>query len=181
MPQPWKNKVIMWQSLASMSTQVGILKALISSILSRFIWANKCKSRMENVSTWSVGQIIHKTCSMLVDLSLLLDKPSKLSTKDIDLLLYVKIPVKEVKLKKVKRVSWQKPKCSYIKLNIDSCYIGNPGLTDGGICRDEEGHILVTFAKNFGADTNDKVEVKALLEGCKMCFSMGCNRLEIDT
>lgn len=54
-------------------------------------------------------------------------------------------------LKYEKLISWDKPKSSFVKLNVDGSAKGQPGVAvAGGINRDENGVWLAGFAYNIG-------------------------------
>ena len=67
-------------------------------------------------------------------------------------------------------VGWIKPLCGWIKLNCDGSCRGNPGNSGGGgIIRDCDGMAKAAFSSHFGNGTNNSAELKAILEGIRLC------------
>ena len=55
-------------------------------------------------------------------------------------------------------------------MNVDVCYRDNPGIAGGGgILRGLSGHFIFAFAKVFDMDGGLQADLKAVLEGVKLC------------
>ncbi|XP_043714659.1 uncharacterized protein LOC122663014 [Telopea speciosissima] len=66
------------------------------------------------------------------------------------------------------------PPFTAVKLNIDGACKGNSGEGGGGdIIRDNNGSVIVAFAKYYGAGTNNIAEVRALRDGLRLCANLG--------
>ncbi|XP_071913911.1 uncharacterized protein [Coffea arabica] len=71
---------------------------------------------------------------------------------------------------RIRLVHWQSPVFGTLKLNIDGCSKGNPGLSGGrGILRDVLGSFIFAFAGCFGYGTSLQAEAKVLLLGLQLC------------
>lgn len=61
---------------------------------------------------------------------------------------------------------WQPPLPGALKLNFDGSAFGNPGLAGvGGVLRNEDGSILLSFSGPAGFFSNNKAELLALKIG----------------
>nr|XP_027109237.1 uncharacterized protein LOC113729105 [Coffea arabica] len=78
-------------------------------------------------------------------------------------------------------VRWLRPPSGVLKLNIDGCSKGNPGVSGGGgVIRDSGGKLLLAFACHLGQATSVQAEVRALLFGVKVCIQWGFRKLEAE-
>lgn len=70
----------------------------------------------------------------------------------------------------------------FVKLNSDGSSRGNPGPSGGGgIIKDADGKMLITYAKGFGDESNNKAEAMALLIWINWCSSNGIKNLEVES
>ncbi|KAM3248033.1 hypothetical protein P3L10_009801 [Capsicum annuum] len=68
-------------------------------------------------------------------------------------------------------VTWEKPMLGFLNLDINSCSKGNPGSFGGrGLLRDHIGSYIFAFADLYDQISNNVVEIKAILQGMKMCL-----------
>ncbi|CAI9781002.1 unnamed protein product [Fraxinus pennsylvanica] len=84
-------------------------------------------------------------------------------------------------LSPVHLVTWKKPMLGRAKLNVDGSSLGNPSQACGGgvICNDK-GMVLAAFATNFGIASNNEAELRALLEGLKLCQHIGVFHVDVE-
>ena len=69
---------------------------------------------------------------------------------------------------------------SFTKLNFDGASKGNPNPTGmGGVIQDHSVTILHIYAQHLGHDTNNSVELVALLEGLRIVVRNGYNMIII--
>ncbi|XP_075074396.1 uncharacterized protein LOC142161999 [Nicotiana tabacum] len=79
-------------------------------------------------------------------------------------------------------VRWSKPDRGWVKLNVDGCSKGNPGLAGGGgIIRDHHGNMMKAFAEFYGPCSNNLAEAKALLHGVKLCSNSGFLKVHVES
>ena len=66
----------------------------------------------------------------------------------------------------VRQIRWLAPWSGGVKLNIDGCSKGNPGVSGGeGILRDSISSMVFAFSGYFGRCTSLQAEAKALFLG----------------
>nr|XP_009606237.1 uncharacterized protein LOC104100666 [Nicotiana tomentosiformis] len=59
----------------------------------------------------------------------------------------------------IKRLKWDKPELSELKLNTDGCFKDNPGQAGGGgILRDHMGDVVMAFSHYYGICSNNEAE-----------------------
>lgn len=69
---------------------------------------------------------------------------------------------------------WETPPPNMFKLNFERAAKGNPGPTElGGVFRNAAGEILGVYWGFIGENTNNVVELKALLAGLNMEVTNG--------
>ncbi|XP_022861480.1 uncharacterized protein LOC111381868 [Olea europaea var. sylvestris] len=68
-----------------------------------------------------------------------------------------------------------------VKINVDGSSLGNPGQAGGeGMIRNDKGMVLAAFATNFGIASNNEAELRAIIEGLKLCQHIGCFHVDIE-
>ncbi|KAH9750680.1 hypothetical protein KPL71_013964 [Citrus sinensis] len=79
-------------------------------------------------------------------------------------------------------VSWMKPPPGVVKLSVDGCSRGNPGMTTtGGVLRDHQGVVLAAFGSFLGHQSILFAELMALLEGLDLAAQLGFSNLEVES
>ena len=67
-----------------------------------------------------------------------------------------------------------KPLLGMVKLSVDGCSRGNPGMaTIGGVLRDHQGMVLAAFSSFLGHQSILFTELMALLEGLDLASQLG--------
>ncbi|KAG6673010.1 hypothetical protein I3842_16G088800 [Carya illinoinensis] len=100
---------------------------------------------------------------------------------DAQLLRRLEISVVEPRKKEVQVLRWSRPRLGRWKLNLDGSYFRNPGPAGGGgILRDVGGSFIFGFSKFFGTCSNKEAELRAVVEGIKICKQMGYNHIDIE-
>jgi len=86
------------------------------------------------------------------------------------------------KLKKVKLVGWAYPPMERMKLSVDGCSKGNPGVAGaGGLIRDSLGSWIKGFAvSSTGLCTSVKAELWAVVTGLELAWPMVLRRLILE-
>ncbi|XP_041001650.1 uncharacterized protein LOC121247351 [Juglans microcarpa x Juglans regia] len=102
----------------------------------------------------------------------------QLNKQDLDLLNHLNLEMQRHVTRKCLLVKWSKPPSGWIKLNCDGSYRNNPESSGGGgILRDIDGYFKVAFSAHFGLGTNNKVELRAMLEGIRLCKSLSFSKI----
>ncbi|KAH9684879.1 hypothetical protein KPL70_013711 [Citrus sinensis] len=79
-------------------------------------------------------------------------------------------------------VSWIKPPPGVVKLSVDDCSMGNPGMTaTSGVLRDHQGVVLAAFGSFLGHQSILFAELMALLEGLDLATQLGFSNLEVES
>lgn len=79
-------------------------------------------------------------------------------------------------------LKWTPTTLGFPKLNVDGCSLGNPGECGGGwVVRDTQGALIAGFSTFYGWETNTTAEVRALLDGIRLCIKLQLDRIEIGT
>lgn len=69
-----------------------------------------------------------------------------------------------------------------LKLNIDGCSKGNPGIASvGGIFRNDTGEWVCSFLVNMGVATITQAELRALWVGMRLAVDMNVTELAIES
>ncbi|OIT35832.1 hypothetical protein A4A49_63976, partial [Nicotiana attenuata] len=85
-------------------------------------------------------------------------------------------------LLKVIPVKWIKLPDGCLKLNINGCSKGNPGLAGGGGClRNEYGDLIMAYSTFFGSCTNNMAKARAILVCLIWCIDNGYKEVEIES
>ena len=88
---------------------------------------------------------------------------------------------KEAKTWVVKAIRWEKRARSWVKLNIDSSFLGNPRLAGGGgLIWDENGEWILGLARNIGITTSFQAELWALRDSLSLCVDRNFSTVEVD-
>ncbi|KAK0598182.1 hypothetical protein LWI29_032329 [Acer saccharum] len=166
---PRKNRVTNWFYYARKSSIKGVLIGLLPCLITWCLWNRRCKARMEGVyqgadQRWrSVRYWVR---------SLAEDKVSSrdLNSTDFFIMKELQIQHHRVFARPGKFFSWTKPPAGWIKLNCDGSCRGNPGNSGGGgVIRDCHGMAIAAFSSFFGNGTNNSAELKAIMEGIRLC------------
>ncbi|KAG6702808.1 hypothetical protein I3842_07G054300 [Carya illinoinensis] len=177
----WTEQINFWFRRASKSSQVRIIFGILPSIISWKLWERRCKARYEEKANTveSVWHAIKLWLRRVVDQVM---KVSSVSTRDIDILNRLDIPVLNPKPKRVRVVRWTRPRQGWVKLNIDGSSLGNLGHSGaGGVIRDDNGRLIVAYSVSLGHGTNNFAEFQSLLEGVRRCHTLGFSRVQIET
>ncbi|KAH0633684.1 hypothetical protein KY289_036643 [Solanum tuberosum] len=68
-------------------------------------------------------------------------------------------------------VSWKCPDIGKYKLSVDGYCKGNPtSVREGGILRDQNGHMIMAFTSYLGECSNNYTEIQAIKIGLKWCL-----------
>ncbi|KAK3199205.1 hypothetical protein Dsin_022620 [Dipteronia sinensis] len=166
---PRKNRVTSWFQYARKSSIKGILIGLILCLITWCLWNRRCKARMEGVQQnadkfWrSVRYWVRSLAENNVSLW-------KLKPPDFCIMKEFQIQQQSVCTRPGKIILWVKPPVGWMKLNCDGSCRGNPGNSGGGgIIRDCHGMMKAAFSSYFGNGTNSSAELKAILEGIRLC------------
>jgi len=75
-------------------------------------------------------------------------------------------------------IQWMPPPPGWILLNTDGASKGNPGKAGGGgVLRDDKGTWICGFGESMGTCTVMKAEIKAVLRGLRLAYSLDIKRL----
>ena len=70
----------------------------------------------------------------------------------------------------MRQILWHSPGFKVVKLNINGCLKGNPGVSGGGgIIRNSAGNMIFVSYRYLGKCTNLQAKAKALLIGLQLC------------
>ncbi|XP_040987723.1 uncharacterized protein LOC121235443 [Juglans microcarpa x Juglans regia] len=106
----------------------------------------------------------------------------QLNKKDLDVLNDLNLEIPRIITRKCMLVKWSKPPSGWIKLNCNGSCPNNPGSSEGGgILRDMDGNFKVAFSAHFGLGTNNKAELRAILEGIRLCKSLYFSKIIIES
>ncbi|KAF5471925.1 hypothetical protein F2P56_008684, partial [Juglans regia] len=94
----------------------------------------------------------------------------KLKQPDLEIVRELQLPNHISYARPSRLVTWIKPPSDWVKLNCDGSCRGNPSNSGGGgvVC-DCRGVVKATFSSHFGQGTNNRAELKAILEGIWLC------------
>ena len=68
------------------------------------------------------------------------------------------------------------------KLNVNGCYWDNPGRAgESGILRDPSGHFIFAFANVVDVAKSLQADLKAVLEGVKLCVQHGFADVHVES
>lgn len=99
---------------------------------------------------------------------------NRVSEGDLQVLQNLGISVVNQRPMKVQVVRWLRPPSGRLKLNLDGSCRGNPSIGGGGgILWNHEGSLVFAFSSFFGSCTNNKVELRAVVEGIEICCQRG--------
>ncbi|KAK0580059.1 hypothetical protein LWI29_035797 [Acer saccharum] len=166
---PWKNRVTNWFYYARKSSIKGVLIGLLPCLITWCLWNRRCKARMEGV--YQGADQIWRSVRYWVR-SLAEDKVSSRDLNSTDFFIMKELQIQHHKVfaRPGKFFSWTKPPAGWIKLNCDGSCRGNPGNSGGGgVIRDCHGMAIAAFSSFFGNGTNNSAELKAILEGIRLC------------
>ncbi|XP_057975210.1 uncharacterized protein LOC131162618 [Malania oleifera] len=104
-----------------------------------------------------------------------------LSTQDSKVLSALEIPIITPKARAPCVVRWGNLRVGSIKLNVDgSCYENPETCGGGGVIQGCSKDFLGVYSSFFGYGTNNKVDLRALMEEVWMCKEMGYMNVEIE-
>ncbi|EOY04279.1 Non-LTR retroelement reverse transcriptase-like [Theobroma cacao] len=79
-------------------------------------------------------------------------------------------------------ISWELPKHSYVKLNVDGSAKGQPGMAAaGGVIRYEVGNWLLGFNYKIGISCSLQAELWALYWGLTLCWDKGFRKVQVES
>ncbi|XP_042959541.1 uncharacterized protein LOC122294687 [Carya illinoinensis] len=178
--QNWKERVQIWFNRASRKTQLGFLLGLMPCVIIWKIWSWRCAARMEGFYK-NIMEVWGDIKFWLGSIANTIIKARKLTSWDNKMIRNLGIHTVIVKKKQVKIIKWRRPNAGRLKLNVDGSSLGNPGLAGGGgILRDSGGKIVYGFSKHFGNASSVEAELRALLEGVKLCQNLGYTAIDIE-
>ncbi|CAI9763285.1 unnamed protein product [Fraxinus pennsylvanica] len=103
------------------------------------------------------------------------------TSQDEHVLRMLEIHRTPVKAKQIRVVSWTKPIHNRVKLNVDGSSLGNPGQAGGGgMIRNEKCELVSAFCTYFGEATNNEAELRAIIEGLRICRELEVYQLDIE-
>ncbi|KAK2641265.1 hypothetical protein Ddye_023028 [Dipteronia dyeriana] len=177
----WKAKISAWLICAKKSSLVGNLIGLLPSIITWCLWTRRCKVRMEElkisaIKVWTSMKMWLK--KMAADLKV----HRQLYKQDLDLLYELNLEMLRLVTRKCRLVTWSRPLSGWIKLNCDGSCRNNPGSSGGGgILRDMDENFKAAFSAHFGLGTNNGAELRAMLEGIRLCKSLIFSKVIIES
>ena len=84
--------------------------------------------------------------------------------------------------KDVAQIGWKYPADGWIKLNVDGCSKGNPGLAGaGGVIRDHIGTWIGGFARNIGVCSSMTAELWAIYSGLQLVWDKGFRKVVLES
>jgi ribonuclease HI len=80
------------------------------------------------------------------------------------------------------QVGWKYPQEERIKLNVDGCSKGNPGVAGaGGVIRDHLGAWIGGFARNIGICSSVNAELWAVYVGLQLAWDRGFRKVDLES
>lgn len=84
--------------------------------------------------------------------------------------------------KEVDHIGWKYPTDGWIKLNVDGCSKGNPGMAGaGGAIRDNMGSWIGGFARNIGICSSVTAELWAIYIGLQLVWAKGFRKVLLES
>ena len=88
----------------------------------------------------------------------------------------------QTKGKEVDHIGWKYPADGWIKLNVDGCSKGNPGMAGaGGAIRDNMGSWIGGFARNIGICSSVTAELWAIYIGLQLVWAKGFRKVLLES
>lgn len=132
-------------------------------------------------SIFNLGVIVWVVKISLRDITSNLRKFQNMGIHDPLVMQELTCPIVPVCAKMPRLIVWTLPEVGRLKLNVDGGSCGNPGLSGGGgIIRDSQGIVIATFAHFYSQATNTIIECRALLDGLRLCHSLGLRDLLVE-
>jgi len=79
-------------------------------------------------------------------------------------------------------IGWRYPPIDWVKINVDGCSKGNPGVAGaGGVSRDAISRWIVGFALNIRICTSVGAELWAITNGLKLAWSKGFRKIILES
>jgi len=79
-------------------------------------------------------------------------------------------------------IGWRYPSIDWVKINVDGCRKGNPGVAGaGGVIRDAIGRWIVGFTLNIGIYTLVGAELWAITNGLKLAWSKEFQKIVLES
>ncbi|XP_042983328.1 uncharacterized protein LOC122312726 [Carya illinoinensis] len=177
----WKQRVECWYRRAKNSNRPGQLLGLLPTIITWRLWRRRCKARMEGLME-SVQQVWCSIKYWVSWIGLKLKDVNVLSRHDEGVLHCFNMPLNVTRKEFIIPVKWKLPKPGWVKLNVDSSSLGNPGPSGaGGIIRDDNSNFLCGFAAATWHNSNNYAELMGLLHGLRHIGLLGVSSVEIET
>lgn len=179
--QAWWDRINIWWARAKRSSQLRCLLGLIPCLVTWRLWIQRCRARMEEVYE-PVEDVVSSINFWLQHLAKNITKTRILTREEENILKDMGIPCVVSTRSPVHLVTWKKPMAGRVKINVDGSSLGNPGqVGGGGVIRNDKGMVLAAFATNFGiAASNNEAELRAIIEGLKLCQHIGCFHVDIE-
>ncbi|CAI9775522.1 unnamed protein product [Fraxinus pennsylvanica] len=178
--QSWWDRIKIWWARAKRSSQLGCLQGFIPCLVTWRLWIRRYKARMEGLYE-SVEDVVLSIRFWLRHLTTNVKKTRVLTREEETFLIDMGIPCVVRKLSPIHLVTWKKPMVGRAKLNVDGSSLGNSGQAGGGgVIRNDKGMVLAAFATNFGIASNNEAELRALLEGLKLCQHIGVFHVDVE-
>lgn len=132
--QSWRERVQAWFNHASRQSQLGIILGLIPSIVVWRLWRPHCIARMKGKAE-NLRDVMWSSIKYWVRvLTGNVNKVSKLSACDMQVLARLEVPIVELRCKQLQVVRWSMPSPGQFKLNLDGRSLGNSGPGGAGWC-----------------------------------------------
>ncbi|XP_042954714.1 uncharacterized protein LOC122291135 [Carya illinoinensis] len=117
-----------------------------------------------------------------MDITIRLRHFRKMEAHDLRVMQEFNCPIVPVYAKVSRMIKWTVSDVGMLKLNVNGESCGNLGmLGGGGVIWDSQGRVLVGFAHLYGQATNTIVECRALLDGLRLCRSLGLRDLLVES
>ncbi|XP_035546597.1 ribonuclease H-like [Juglans regia] len=107
---------------------------------------------------------------------------SHLSMHDLKILEDFNLERPHISMRPSKIVKWSRPPSGWVKLNCDGSCRGNRGNSGGGgIIRNWNGLVKGAFSAHYGVGTNSGAEMKAILDGIRLCKRLHLSNVIIES
>lgn len=145
------------------------------------IWKARNGSRSDS-KTFNINAIIYQVLLDLRLVSVAFGFTTDQVRGMLDLIHEVDIRILPPKVRSTHLVAWLRPPDGVVKLNVDGCCKGNPGIS--AVCRifrDQRGGVLAAFGCYLGMFPIIYTELLAIIEGLNYAMQLGFSALEVES